>query len=285
MFLPLEHLLTISVPISMALVNKKNSLSIIFADQGRKLGEQKMFPFLIGFFGYTIKIRLFSALFFRFNLEKNIQTKVFVSVLIFDLFITSLTSSILLMWCYQLIAIVALFFTPHWLESYLERELQRIIVPFLDHTILSIQTGIPLRNSVKESAQRFTGWKKYELMKACSSLILSSNEINLQSGVLRHLFDEIGWIDRGRNKTLEQLKSLRWHYKVQEDFRRKSGQISQQTRIQAAVMTILYLALLIFNGFQFGFKEQLALILFSVALFSIGLILVFTLGRRIKWKV
>ncbi len=244
-----------------------------------------MFPFLICFFGYAIKIRLFSALFDRFNLEKNIQTKVFAAILFFDLMIAIVVSSVLIIWCYHLLNIILFFFAPYWLETHLESQLQRILVPFLDHTILSIQTGIPLRNAAKESAQRFTGWKKYELLKACSSLILSSEQMNLQSGVLCHLFDEIRWIDQGRNKTLEQLKSLRWHYKVHEDFRRRSGQISQQTRIQAIVMTILYVCLLLFNGFEFGFADHLALILFSVALFSVGLILVFTIGRRLKWKV
>lgn len=244
-----------------------------------------MFPFLICFFGYAIKIRLLSALFIRFNIEKNIQTRTFLAVLILDLFFIFMGSLVLIIWCYQIGIIVILFLLPHWLETQLESQLQRIIVPFLDHTILSIQMGIPLRNAVQESAHRFNGWKKYELLKACSSLILSSEEINLQSSVLRRLFDEIGWIDRGRNKTLEQLKSIRWHYKVQEDFRRRSGQISQQTRIQATIMTILYLALLLFNGLEFGFREQAALILFSIALFTSGLILIFTLGRRLKWKV
>lgn len=244
-----------------------------------------MFPFLICFFGYAIKIRLFSALFDRFNLGKNIQTKGFAGIFIFDLLVNTLVTSTMVLWCYQCMTIIALNFTPHWLETLLESQLQRIIVPFLDHTILSIQTGIPLRNAVKESANRFFGWKKYELLKAHSSLMLSSAEINLQSRVLCHLFDEIRWVDQARNKTLEQLKSIRWHYKVQEDFRRRSGQISQQTRIQASVMTILYLCLLFFNGFEFGFKDQWSLILFSGALFSIGLILVFTLGKRMKWKV
>ncbi len=244
-----------------------------------------MFPFLICFFGYAIKIRLFSALFDRFNLEKNIQMRAHAIVLFFDLIIPLVVSSVIIIWCYQLLMIILLLSAPHWLQTHLESQLQRIVVPFLDHTILSIQTGIPLRNAAKESAQRFSGWKKYELLKACSSLILSSDEINLQSGVLCHLFDELRWIDQGRNKTLEQLKSLRWHYKVQEDFRRKSGQISQQTRIQATVMTILYVSLMLFNAFEFGFKDHLALVLFSAALFSVGLILVFTLGRRLKWKV
>ncbi len=244
-----------------------------------------MFPFLICFFGYAIKIRLFSALFARFNLEKNIQTKVFAIILLFDLLSTRLAPSVLAIWCYQLVMIITICCLPRWLQTHLESQLQRIVVPFLDHAILSIQSGNPLRNSVKESANSFVGWKKYELLKACSSLILSSEEINLQSDVLRRLFDEIGWIDRGRNKTLEQLRSLRWHYKVQEDFRRRSGQISQQTRIQAVIMTILYISLLLFNGFEFGFKEQLTLILFSVALFTTGLVLVFSIGRRLKWKV
>jgi hypothetical protein len=244
-----------------------------------------MIPYAICFFGYVIKIRLFSVGFVRFDLEKKIQSTVYFTILSFDLFVTIIVTSPMAIWCWQILGIIILFFLPRWLETLLESELQKIVGIFLDHTILSIQAGLSLRSAVKESAQRFHGWKRYELLKASSSLIIASNKSQLQSAVLQQLFDEIRWIDESRNKTLEQFKSLRWHYKVYEDFRRKSGQISQQSRIQAVVMTLLYVALFIFNAIEFGFSGHQGLILFSVALFSTGLILVFTLGRRMKWKI
>ncbi len=244
-----------------------------------------MLSLLISFFGYIVSIRLFSALFFRFNLKKNFLHGIFYLLLIFDLFVIILSFSPPFICLWHVFLFLTILLSPRWVEVHLERSLRDYCVFFLDQVILSVQVGSSLRNSIKTVAEQEKGWKHYELMKAHAALFLSEESAQLRSPVLKELFEELKWIDSSRVRTLEQLKSLRWHHHVQLEFRRKSGQVAQQTRIQAVVVSILYVALLAFNIAHFGFFENLQLLTMSAVFFVIGLILIFLLGRRIKWKV
>jgi hypothetical protein len=86
-------------------------------------------------------------------------------------------------------------------------------------------------------------------------------------------------------KNLEQLGSLRRSLKIELNFRRRSGQVLLQGRIQAVVMTVLYILFFVFVSFQVSIWAHLKLICFSAALFLLGLVSILTLGKRIKWKV
>jgi hypothetical protein len=244
-----------------------------------------MSTFLICFSGFVISYRLFSALLFRFHLEKKVLTTIFAVVLGYDLLVIWAEAKPLAVWLSQVCVMIGIFLSPRLIERHLERKLKRSVVTILDQLLLTVQTGASLRSAIKSHVERERGWRHYELMKAYSQLILVDEAASLSSEVLRDLFEELKWIDQSRTRVLEQLKSLRWHYKVQEDFRRKSVQVAQQTRIQAFVVSCLYVALLAFNIFHFGFLENIKLILASLFLFSIGVVSVFILGRRIKWKV
>jgi hypothetical protein len=244
-----------------------------------------MSVFLISFFGFIINIRFFSAIFSRFHLEKKNLTRFFYLLLIFDLFVITISDSALVIWLWNAFIFFLIQFSPRVMEFWLEKRLRDITVTILDQIILSIQTGTSLRSAIKITAEREKGWIKYELLKAHSAFFISDDPAPLKFKILQELFDEFKWIDHSRAKTLDQLKNLRWHYKILEDFRRKSGQVSQQAKTQAVVVTFLFVALLIFNICHFGFYENIRLIFFASFLFSVGLILIFILGRRFKWKV
>jgi len=81
------------------------------------------------------------------------------------------------------------------------------------------------------------------------------------------------------------VKALRRQLKLMEDFRRRSGQVTEQMKMQALIVTALYLGLLFFVIKQFGFKNHQSLILISGFIFLIGLLWIFLIGRRMKWKV
>lgn len=244
-----------------------------------------MLTFYICFFGYIVSIRLFSALFFRFHLKKKLMDWVFCVLLVFDLMLIFFSAPPIFVWGWHFILFLLLFLSPKAIELFLEGKLRNSAVIFLDQIILTVQAGASLRTAIKYATDQETGWRHHELLKAYSSLILADEPVPLRSDFLQELFSELRWIDQTRARVLEQIKSLRWHYKVQEDFRRKSGQVSQQSRIQAIVVSILYVALLIFNVYHFGFFKNMKLIGVSFCLFTAGLILVFAIGRRIKWKV
>ncbi len=244
-----------------------------------------MLSMFVCFFGLMISNRLFSALFSRFHLEKKVPRSFFCGILIFDLVVIAAGVGAFGAWLCQIFLFVLVWAAPHVIERRLEFKLKTETVNFLDQVVLSVQSGDSLRNSIRSVSDREKSWKRFELQRAYTQFILAEKPAPLRSAALQALFEELRFIDQGRVRTLEQLKSLRWHYKVQEDFRRRSIQVTQQTRIQTFVVTLLYLALLAFNIFHFGFFENIKLVLFSMTFFVAGVCLVFILGRRVKWKI
>lgn len=237
------------------------------------------------FFGLIITDRLFSSLHSRFHLEKKVLRAVFCLHLSLDFVFIAMKMSATTTWCIQIIFLLSIFLSPHLIEKQLEKLLKAYTVTFLDQVILSVQAGQSIRNAVRSVIEGGRGWKRAEFLKAYTQLLMAEQPTSLSSQVLQTLFEELRWIDQGRVKTIEQLKSLRWHYKVHQDFRRKTIQVSQQTRIQALIVTFMYGALLSFNVIHFGFLENIKLILLSLAFFVTGTVSIFILGRRLKWTI
>lgn len=247
-----------------------------------------MLTFLICFSGYITSLRLFSSLFCRFNINRNARDRVSLLILVFDLIVMAFLRSLPAAWASQCFILGLILCAPFLFEKYIDRKIRDFTVPFLDQIILVIQAGRPLRMAIKEIVDRdllSQGWRGHELSKAYSAFILSSGPAKLHSSHLQKLFEELHYIDNNRSRTLEQLRSLRWHYQIHENFRRRSGQVGQQSRIQAVVVSILYVGLLLFNTYHFGFSQNLSLTLVSLGLFVVGLIMIFVLGRRLRWKV
>jgi hypothetical protein len=106
---------------------------------------------------------------------------------------------------------------------------------------------------------------------------------DLGSETLKRIFEDLFRIERSQSKCAEQLRALRKRVKTIENFRRKSGLVTMQIRMQAAISALLYLGLLIFMITQFGFFSNRGVILVSGSLFLSGLVTVFVIGRRFRW--
>ncbi|WP_172795289.1 hypothetical protein [Bdellovibrio bacteriovorus] len=159
------------------------------------------------------------------------------------------------------------------------------LIPLLDAVILGLQTGKSFRSSLYAAIENQSGWMRHQLMELYQSLAMSENVIAMKSALLQDFRDEILEIDRSQSRCIDQVRALRRELKMHEDFRRRSGQVSQQLKMQAIIVTALYVALLFFVIMQFGFKEHGKLILMSCLIFLSGLIWIFAMGRRLKWKV
>lgn len=244
-----------------------------------------MFLFLISYFGCVIKFRIVADTFARFNFSARTSNSILFSVLILDVIVIFTFYSPIFQWCCSVLTVALLLIAPKLLELHLERVLRRKILVFLDQILMSLQAGMSLRGAIQSIIDYEVGWEKIELTKAYSAMLLGAEKKHLRSQILTELFDELRLIDQKRAKTIEQIRSLRWRYEILENFRRKSGQVSQQTRIQSFVLTILYVALLLFSHRNFDLTKYIYLTVASVTLFLAGFALVFILGRKISWKI
>lgn len=244
-----------------------------------------MISILISLFGFMIKFRLLPDCCSRINFEEK-DTHFFRSCLFFfDALPLLLNLPEVFIWFWQLTGLLILFSAPKILEAKMDASFRSIAVVFLDQISLSLQAGVTLKSAIKEAVDDEKTWKRNEMMKAFTFFFMGSKEITIKGEFLKKMFQELRWIDQSRARTLEQVKALRWHYKIQDDFRRRSGQLSQQSRIQASVVSILYLFLLVFTLYHFGWQKNQVIVTVSLFFFVAGTVLVFFIGRRHRWKV
>ncbi|MNT27442.1 hypothetical protein D3C72_1630730 [compost metagenome] len=208
-----------------------------------------------------------------------------MSLLLFVVSGAILHSEPFILWLFIGILLISLKFSPKILRFILERRLATAIIPFLDAVILGLQAGQSFRSSLHAAIESQSGWIRNQLRDLYNSVVMSDEVIDLKSALLADLREEFREIDRSQMKCADQLRALRRQLKMREDFRRRSGQVTQQIKAQAIIVTALFCALAGFVIAQFGWKEHAKLILLSSAVFILGLIWIFLMGRRFKWNV
>jgi hypothetical protein len=92
-------------------------------------------------------------------------------------------------------------------------------------------------------------------------------------------------VDQTSHRSIEKLENFRTRLIILNEFRRRSGQIRGQIQLQAYVLTGIYVLSFAFVSRSFPLSELLNLLLFSFFLFVAGLVSLFVIGRRVKWKI
>ena len=145
--------------------------------------------------------------------------------------------------------------------------------------------GKSFRFSLKTIAEKTSGWMGHQIKMIVQNLEKDDHSRSSKSASVADFERMVSLIDKSNSKNLDRVIALRNHYKMLQNFRRRSGQVAAQIRMQAIIVTILYLALLSFVIVQFGFIKQQKLIVCSILLFGLGLFVIFYMGRKLKWKV
>ncbi len=145
--------------------------------------------------------------------------------------------------------------------------------------------GKSFRFALKIVAEKTLGWMGHQLKIIVQNLEKEEFIGHSKSPSVADFERMISAIDKSNSKNLDRVLGLRNHYKMLQNFRRRSGQVSAQIRMQAIIVTILYLSLLTFVIVQFGFLKQQKLIFCSISMFLLGLFVIFYVGRKLKWKV
>jgi hypothetical protein len=236
------------------------SLGFVFAYRILGSSLQK-----IGFSNHHARIFLFSA----------------GLMLFFFIFVGSRPA---LLWFFFGTILVFIKSLPYFFSRYLEILIQRHTLRMVDRLVLGVQSGQSLRTSLKQLATQESSLLRIPWQNLYHAITFENSLAGLGSPSLRRLGEELGRIERSQSKCADQLRALRKQIKTLQDFRRKSGQVTMQIRMQAAVSALLYVALLLFMTTQFGFYGNRGLILASGALFSGGLVTVFVIGRRNRWN-
>lgn len=240
---------------------------------------------LVSSIGYSIVHRSLINISREFAFSQDLIRVLSLSNLVVISLITLSTGSSAVVWVFIGILLLSLKLIPRLLRVFLLNRLRKALIPFLDAIILSLQMGKSFRSCLYSAIEIQDGWVKHQLLEIYQSMSLAENVIAAKSALLADLQKEFRLIERSQTRCLEQVKSLRRELKLLDSFRRRSGQITQQIKMQALIVTALFLSLLIFVVRQFGFFEHRFLVFFASGTFLIGLIWIFFVGKRMKWKV
>ena len=242
--------------------------------------------FMLSVLGYLLAARIFQHLSEEFGFSKQFSTATLLCLLFVHVVaLVFLHQWPFLLWFFIGIIWISLNVLPHFLRIYLMKGLKKQLIPLLDQVILGLQVGFSFRHALLHAIEGQSSWYRHQFLEIYTAMIIIEGEkVAARTKFFDILMLEFKEIDRSSTKVVDQVRTFRRQAKVEEDFRRRSGQILQQVRMQAIIVTSMYVGLLVFVCLNFGFFKNLHLIIFTALLFIAGLFWIFSVGRNMKWK-
>ncbi len=245
-----------------------------------------LFAFLLSIFGFTFAYRTFTHFIARDLIDRALMTKIgttyFASTLALIFF---MPTSRFALWCALFFPLVMLAFALSAHVSRRSRIFQSDALAVLSVLILKMKSGRSFRASLIEVASECDQRLRVQLSEIASVVAFSQQEKSQNDPFLRELIEEFRLIDQQPHASLRRLSVLREKIRVEDDFRRRSGQVLARLRAQSLVMCVLYACVFAFMSWHFGFRENLRALSFSMMLFVCGVAWMWAGGRRLTWKV
>ncbi len=238
-------------------------------------------------FGLLSVIQIFNEQFQIYFSEKRL-TKIGTAVfLVMFALVFLLQQSALTRMITVFLVIGALFISLRICLQVLEQKMLNRVHHSLKNVILQMKLGSGFRRSLELSLHYETShFMRIWLRKIYDNVVFTQHRTpTFKSQLLLKLISELKLIDKEPNSSLQRLENLYLWLKIQSEFRRKSGKVLSQVRIQSILITTIYFALLFFISEFLGYQKAFQFFPVSFSLMSLGVFTVFYLGRRMKWSL
>ena len=176
---------------------------------------------------------------------------------------------------------LCLFSSQFIIKTFRKTQFKKQFLGFLKDLILKVHLGNSFRSAFQEISEQEEGLFRHKLDRLYKSVVFLQHLRG--DPYLSKLCSELKSVDQSPDTGLNRLESLQKRLETEEKFRLKSSEILRHLRFQAFVLSLFYLALLVFVVHQFSWESYRLLISFSFVLFTLGLALLFSLGRRFQW--
>ena len=241
--------------------------------------------FIILCFGFLFTYRIINFQINRRTLSEAISIKIGKIQILYFWFLTVLSPWI------QVPILILFIFVPSLAATRLEsilnfilrHQFQQNLLNFIDELILLMMTGKSFRDSffnLTSNPKHFFQFKMRELFVVGN---IKTETMNSKYKELVQISNLVQSIEKNPHKAIDKLRAFRRQIHWCQLFKRKSKQATIQMRAQAMILSILYFGLLIYVTRNQN-ASIISLILVSLFLFLCGLISLFLLGRRQKWK-
>lgn len=246
-----------------------------------------LFSFSVSLLGFAIVIRISDQMITRKLFERGEMTKIgtayFVSVIGLVLM---LPHHRLAMWSAVFAPLILMIMCLALIVRKRSKAFRTRVREAITLMLLKMKTGKSFRISLSEVIAEADPHLRMKLSEISSVVVFSQQKTSLSGDpFVSELIHEFILIDRNPHNASRRLAVLRDKLRIEDDFRRRSGQVLARIRAQSMIMTGLYLAVLIFVITKFGWKPHAKVIGISVALFFAASIWIWLGGRSLKWKV
>lgn len=186
--------------------------------------------------------------------------------------------------------LLCLFLSPLFLSKIIfsrrEQQVVKNFVSILDSVVVKMRVGLSLRESLLATSATQPHSTQF-LLQEFVTLLSFDRPINelVSHRELQKNFLELKKIDQQPHRAIERLKSLRRRLQLEEKLRQKSRKALLQARAQATILSILYAALLFYSLWKYGWKSSPTTFAVSLAIFSVGSLWLWQMGRRFRWKI
>jgi Flp pilus assembly protein TadB len=248
------------------------------------------FAFSLSILGFSFAFRTFTHFIARDLVDRTLMTKIgtayFASTLALIFFVPTSRFSLWFALFFPL-AIAAFSLSAH--VSRRSRIFQSDALSVLSILILKMKSGRSFRSSLIEATSECDQRLRVKLSEIANVVAFSQQEKSTTKDqndpFMRELIEEFRLIDQQPHSSLRRLSVLREKIRVEDDFRRRSGQVLARLRAQSFVMCVLYACVFAFMCWHFGFKANARALCVSAMCFLCGTAWMWIGGRRLKWKV
>lgn len=246
-----------------------------------------LFTFGVSVFGFSFAMRISDHFIHRNLFDQSAMTKIgtayFACVIALSTFLPHSRTS---MWLAIFLPLVIFAFALSASVSRRAMNFRRDVLSALSVVILKMKSGRSFRQSLLETTSECSPHLRAKLTEIINVVAFSQqNKLITRDLFVRELVDEFILIDQQPHASMRRLNVLRDKLRIEEDFRRRSGQVLSRLRAQSLVMCGLYLAVLAFMIWKFGWQRNVQALTISMILFSTGVLWMWAGGRRLKWKV
>lgn len=242
-----------------------------------------MMIFAISVIGFAIVHRIF--LFFIPTSKKNYVRRIvfalFIGVTL--IFFRKISSIILILGIFLLTQVVLELF----LQIQRRKKMENWIFALLDETILHLRINKSLKTAMDAAITSVSDREISADFRKIYSNLPSIRKNFSSKDLLRpeNVFAELFEISQLKVSTLDQVILYRKHLKLIYTLRHKSGQAAYQAQIQALILLFIFIFLTSALIFFFDWEKVETFFVTACFPMTLGLILVFRIGKWFKWKI
>ncbi len=248
-----------------------------------------MFALFLKMFGVCIGFSVL-RIFLRQNfVQTQRMTKIGIAFFVFHGAHIVLLQNFFINWMLIYFSVIGFLGFYFWYTKNLQTQFSKEFPAVLTSIILHMKLGQSFRQALRASILQAKPRHKRALQSIYDHVAFSQQEMGAENGEkgvqYQEICSEIAKIDSSTHKTIEKVENFRRRLMIIEKFRRKSGRIRGQIKLQIILMTFIYAGIFAINYFMFSLKDYGGLVTLSLAFYLAGMVTVLSIGRRIQWNI